>query len=126
MASNRAYTTATKVRDALAGQIITYISDAMIDSMINRIEGVIDTKLKVGSGTGSSSTFTWTTGDAPQWVIEGAATYGAAMQCCGPSAASWNTLEQLVNAQNTFSYLYKLFMDMIDSDEFGDFIVEQT
>ena len=126
MVSNRGYTTATKVRDALAGQIVTYITDAMIDSMINRIEGVIDTKMGIGAGTGSVGVFTWTTGKVRQWVLEGAATYGAALQCCGPSAASWNTLEQLVNSQNLFSYLYKIFMDMVDSPKFSDRVAEDV
>src|SRR3990167_9896381 len=119
MASNRGYTTATKVRDVLAGQLNSYLTDAMIDSMINRIEGVIDSKLKIGT---SASSFTWATGKSPHWAIEGAATYGAALQCCGPSAVSWNTLDQLSNTQNLFAYLYKFFMDIIDSDEFGDFV----
>ena len=126
MVSNRGYTTATKVRDAMASQIHTSFSDADIENCINRIEGIIDTKLKVGAGTGSTATFTWTTGDAPQWVLEGAATYGSALQLCGASAASWNTLEQLVNAQNTFAYLYKLFMDLIDAEDFGDKIIEEA
>lgn len=125
MASNRGYTTATRVRDIMADQIHTSFSDADIETCINRIEGIIDTKLKVGSGTGATATFTLDSTKAPEWVIEGAAAYGAALQLCGASAASWNTLEQLVNAQNVFSFMYKLFTDMIDSDEFGDFIIEQ-
>ena len=107
----------------MAGQIHTSFSDADIDSCINRIEAIIDCSIKVG--TGGSSAFAWTTSTVAHWIVEGAATYGAALQLCGPSAASWNTLDQLVNAQNTFSFIYKLFMDIIQSDEFGDFIIEQ-
>ena len=124
MASNRGYTTATKVRDALAGQVITYISDAMIDSAINRMEGVIDTTLQMGAGDGSNAQITWTTGTATHWVVEMAATYGAALQLCGPSAASWNTLEQLVNSQNLFSYLLAFAMRVIEDTEFSDFLVK--
>ena len=113
-----------KVKDALAGRVASYYSDAMIESMINRIEGIIDSRLKVGSGTLSNSV-TWATAKSPHWVIEMAATYGAALQAAGPSAASWNTLDQLINAQNLFAYLYATAMDIIESEDFGQFVVDQ-
>lgn len=122
MASNRGYTTATKVRNALANQVNGVFTDAMIDNAINRIEGIIDTRFGL-RGTGANS-FTWDTTKAEHWVVEGAATYGAALQLAGPSAVSWNTLDQLINAQNTYAYLYKLFMDMIEEDLFSDRVVE--
>jgi len=127
MASNLGYTTATKVRDALSGKVNGYFTDAMIESCINRIEGVIAAKLKVSSSgniTGAN-TLSWTTGKPSHWIIEGAATYGAALQLCGPSAASWNTLDQLVNAQNTFTYMLKIFMDAIESEDLSDFITAE-
>ena len=124
MASNRGYTTATKVRDVLAGQINGYFTDAMIESAINRIEGVIDANMKIGSGDGEYS-FTWTTATAAHWVMEGAATYGAALQFTGPSYASWNTLDQIVNAQNLFSFMFKMFMDMLEDQDSGTFIRSQ-
>ena len=125
MASNRGYTTATKVRDVLAGQVVGYITDAMIDSAINRIEGVIDSELKIGSGSTGGFSLTWTTGTSSHWVIEGAATYGAALQICGPSIASWNTLDQLINAQNTFSYMFKVFMDILENEDNGQWVRDQ-
>ncbi len=124
MASNKGYTTATKVKDVMAGKVAGYFTDAMIDSAINRIEGVIDSKLKIGSETGAYS-LTWATGKSPHWIIEGAATYGAALQLCGASIASWNSLDDIVNAQNVFSYMLKFFMDAIDSQEESDHILAQ-
>lgn len=106
----------------MAGQVINYLSDAMIDTMINRIEGVIDIKLKIGT---NGSSFTISATKAPHFVVEGAATYGAALLCCGPSLSSWNTLDQLVVAQNLYTYWYKHYMDLIESEDFGPFIVEQ-
>ena len=123
MASNRGYTTATKVRDVLAGQVVTYITDAMIDAEINRIEGLIDTQLKIGGG--GQAAFAWTTGTVPDWVLEAAATYGAAMMCASLSAASMNSLEQLVNIQNHCAYKFKTAMDRIESQDLGTFIKEQ-
>lgn len=121
MASNRGYTTATKVRDVLAGQVNGYFTDAMIESAINRIEGVIDARLKISSDDGGF-TFTWTTGTSMHWVVEGAATYGAALQIAGPSALSWNTFDQLINAQNVYAFMFKIFMDRIEDEEDGSHI----
>jgi len=123
MASNRGYTTAQKVRDVLAGQVVTYITDAIIDAIINRIEAVIDTKLKIG--VGGTTAFTWTTTTVPDWAIEMATTFGAAVIICGPSSASWNTQEQLENMQNICSFWFKVAMDIIDSQDFGTFLLEQ-
>lgn len=127
MASNLGYTTATKVRDVLGGMVNSYFTDAIIEAAINRMEGVIATRLKVtssGNITGANS-LAWTTGKPSHWVIEGAATYGAALQLCGPSILSWNTLDQLINAQQIFSYMLKMFMDIIDGEDTGDFIVSE-
>ena len=124
MASNRGYTTATKVRDVMGGMVIGVMTDAMIDSAITRIEAIIDCHLKVGSETGAYS-LTWATAKTPHWVLEGAATYGAALQLCGPSILSWNTLDQLINAQNLFSYMFKAFMDVITTEDLSSHIQSQ-
>ena len=121
MASNRGYTTATKVRDKLAGMVNGYFTDAMIEAEINRVEGAIDSELKIGSNDGEF-TFTWTTATAPHWVVEAAATYGAALGIAGPSAYSWNTLDQLINAQNLFSFMFAFYMNMIKDEDTGAFI----
>ena len=125
MASNRGYTTATKVREVLAGQVNGLFTDGVIEAAINRIEGVIDANLKIGTGSTGGFSFTWATGTSAHWVIEGAATYGAALQIIGPSIASWNTLDQLVNAQNTCSFMFKIFMDVIEDTENGIFVRDQ-
>lgn len=125
MASNRGYTTATKVREVLAGQVNGLFTDGVIEAAINRIEGVIDANLKIGTGSTGGFSLTWTTGTSSHWVIEGAATYGAALQIIGPSIASWNTLDQLVNAQNTCSFMFKIFMDVIEDTENGIFVRDQ-
>lgn len=124
MTSNRGYTTATKVRDAMADQIHTSFADADIEACINRMEGIIDARMRIGGSTGAFS-FTWATAKSPHWAVEMAATYGTALMLCGASAASWNTLEQLVNAQNTFSYLLKLAMDTLEDESSGAFILDQ-
>ena len=125
MASNRGYTTATKVRAVIGSKVINDFTDAVIEQAINRIEGVIDTMLKVGDGSTGAFSFTWATGESTHWVVEGAATYGAALQCLGPSIASWNTLEQMQNAQNICSFMFKLYMDRIIDEEDGSFIRDQ-
>lgn len=125
MASNRGYTTATKVRNVIGGQVNGYFTDAMIEAAINRIEGAIDAILNIDSTTGGYS-FTWTTGYSKHWVVEGATTYGAALALCGPNIASWNTLDQLINAQNTFSYWFKFYMDIIADEEFGANVVDAS
>lgn len=114
--SVRGYTTATKVKAVLAGKVNGNFTDAVIEDAISRIEGWIDTKLRITSSTNivGANTLSWTGSFAPHWVIEGAATYGAALQLCGPSIASWNTLDQLVNTQNELSYFFKLFADLIE------------
>lgn|SRR3990167_2306334 len=125
MVSNRGYTTATKVRDVLANRVHTNFSDTDIEDIINRIEGLIDTKLKIGEG---GSSLTWATAKAPHWVIEMAATYGAALAVCGASPESWNTLEHLVNGQNIFAYMFGAAMAIIEEGGdvgTGDFIVTQ-
>jgi len=125
MASNRGYTTATKVRDKLAGMVNGYFTDAMIESEINRVEGAIDATLKIGDGATGGFSFTWATGESTHWIIEAAATYGAALGMCGPSILSWNTLDQLVNAQNIFSFWFKFYMDLLEDEDSGAFIRDQ-
>lgn len=127
MASNRGYTTAQKVKDVMGGKVASYFTDAIIEAAINRIEGVIDSHLRhstSGNITGANN-ITWTTGYSVHWVIEGAATYGTALQLCSGSTASWNTLDQLINAQNTFSYMFKTFMDIIEDEMTGGFVGDQ-
>jgi hypothetical protein len=124
MASNRGYTTAAKVQTVFPASIRAALDTTTVESAINRIEGIIDTKLKVGSGVGAN-TITWATAKAPHWVIESAATYGAALQLCNPSIASFLTLDQLIGFQNLCSYMYKLSMDIIESEGWADFVVDQ-
>jgi len=126
MASLRGYTTATKVRDVFAARVDGTFSDADIETIINRIEGVIDVKLRraISSQTGGH-TFTFSASTPAHMVIEGAATYGAALQLCGPSVLSWNSFDQLINAQNIFSFMFKLFMDEIESEGDSQFIVDE-
>jgi len=125
--SIKGYTTFAKVKEVLGSQVNGLFTEAVVNSAINRMEGVIDTRLKIttsGSHTGGNS-FTWNTLYPVHWVVEGAATYGAALQLCGPSVASWNTLDQLINAQNLFANQFKIYMDLIESEDFGDFIVNE-
>lgn len=124
MASNKGYTTATKVRAVIDSRVANSITDTVIDNAINRIEGVIDTHMDVGSGTGAY-TFTWTTGTPAHWVVEGAATYGAALQCLGPSVASWSTLDQLNQMINICTYMFKMYMDLIITEESMEHIRDQ-
>lgn len=127
MASNRGYTTAVKVKNILPPAIANVIATATVEEAINRVEGVIDSKLKVTTSSNivGANTLAWTTANAPHWVIEGAATFGAAMQCCGPAVASLQTLDQLVTSYNTYAYMFKVFMDVISSEDYGTFVVEQ-
>lgn len=124
MASNKGYTTATKVRAVIGSRVINDFTDAVIDQCINRIEGVLDTHMGVGSGTGAL-TVTWATAKPPHWVLEGAATYGAALQCLGPSLASWNTLDELNQMINLCTYQFKMYMDLITTEEPMQFIRDQ-
>jgi len=127
MASNRGYTTATKVKAALGGRVAGYFTDGIIEDAINRVEGIIDTALKVSSSGNivGANSLTWTTGLSPHWVIEGAATFGAALQLCNGSIVSMNGLDEVVSVQNFCSYMFKTFMDQIENEMFGDFIAGQ-
>lgn len=116
MASNKGYTTATKVRDVMAGRVVAYITDAMIEAAINRAEGAIDNAF--------GSTITWATGTPKHWVVEGAVTWHAALQISGSSLDSWNTLAELIAFQDLAAYMVKFFMDQIYDDMMGDRILE--
>lgn len=115
MASNKGYTTATKVRAVMAEKVLGVWSDTEIEDCINRAEGIVDNRL--------DSTITIDTTKPNHMVVEGAVTWLAALQVAATCAPSWNTLAELVNFQNVASYMVKLYLDAIETDITGDRIL---
>lgn len=128
MASLKGYTTAQHVRDFLGGQVATYLTDTMLDTMISNCEGVVDGWLKVGSGTGSGS-LTFSATKSPHLILRDAVTAGAAIKALAASTVSFSTLEQAINARDTAVYVWETSYKLITGDQkpvgIADFIMEQ-
>ena len=111
MASLRGYCTATNVRDFLSGQVNTYLTDAMIDTMISDIEGVVDGWLKMGA---SGLTFSAT--KSLHLIVRRAVVSGTAILVLASSSLSWQTLEQAVNARDIATYEWETCYKIITGD----------
>lgn len=115
MASNKGYTTATKVRAVMAERVLGVWSDAEIEDAINRAEGIVDNRL--------DSTITIDTTKPNHMVVEGACTWIAALQVAASCLPSWNTIAELQNFQNVAAFMIKLYLDAIETDITGDRIL---
>jgi len=110
MASLRGYTTAQHVRDMLGGQVNTYLTDAMIETMISDIEGVVDGWLSTPSGITFSAT------KSLHLIVRRAVTSGVAILVLASSSLSWQTLEQAVNARDIATYEWETCYKLITGD----------
>lgn len=105
MASLRGYTTAQNVRDFLGGQGGT-LTDAQIETMISNVEGTIDLWIAGKDITFSSS-------KSYHLILRKAATAGTAILVLASSSASWQTLEQAVNARDIAIYEWETSYKLI-------------
>lgn len=118
------YTTATNVRNFLAGRVHGSLTDAMINVWIEEAEGIIDTWLRIGDGTNSAS-LTFSSSEKPHLILELASTAMAASIALANSNVSWRTMEEAVFMMETAIYWWETCERIIKDDHIGEFILEQ-
>lgn len=118
------YTDATKVRNFIAGKVKATITDAMINVWIEEAEGMIDTLMKIGSGTGSNS-LTFSASAKPHLVLELATTAMAASVAAANSTESMATMQEAVLKIEHCLRWYKEAIMIMQQHDKGDFIMEQ-
>src|SRR3990167_6009291 len=97
------YTNAQKVKDLLGSRLFSATTNGIIEVWIEEAEGIIDTWLKIGSGTGASS-FTFSATKKPHLILEMAATMIAGSLALAQSSVSFVTMEQALLMQETMLY----------------------
>lgn len=118
------YTTATLIRSWLAENVVSVHSDSELEAFAEYAEGIIDTWLKLGSGTGANS-LTYDNSKVPHRVLRLAATAMAASVAMATSSPSFGTMEQALVALEVSIYWWEQAERMLKEHEYADFIMEQ-
>lgn len=94
------YTTAQIVRDQLAGRVASYLTDAMIEQMIETNEGIIDAVTQL-----ESITFAQTT--SRHNILRKASTMMTAADVLMSAPVSFQTMDQATMAAELAVYWYE-------------------